>query len=63
MNTFRIAKRPVHRCPHCGHEGSDVLRYYARVGGYGAPQLITCCADIVACLERQIAKRAEIGVK
>lgn len=40
------------KCQNCGH--TDVLHYYAKVGG--SDQLVeqTVCEDIDACLEREV---------
>ena len=49
----------VRTCPHCGITNSDVLGYFAHVGGYADPQWVVGCDSIDACLRRQVAKRSD----
>ena len=46
-------------CPFCGHSGEDVIEYLAKVGGPDQVVRQVHCADIDACLARQLTDRAE----
>ena len=58
--------KEMNTCKSCGHTGSDVLHYWAKVGGSDQPVEQSHCADIDACMKESEAYqvgRAEIEKK